>query len=339
MSKNVLIIAPSWIGDAIMSQPLLALLKLKHPEIKIDVFAPAWVLPVYARMNEVSGLIDNPFLHGKLELAKRFSVARALAKNKYDEVYILPNSIKSALIPFWARIPKRVGFTGESRYFLLNHRVKLDKTKLPQMAQRFAFLAEVSENKNAELKLPLPDLALNSSAEQQQNARQTLQLNKPQKRAIFCPGAEFGAAKRWPAAHFASLANLLEKEGFSVCLLGSNKDFALGEQIASASNALNLCGKTSLLNAIDLIAEAQIVVCNDSGLMHVAAALHRPLIALYGSSSPDFTPPLSVHAKIMALDLPCRPCFQRECPLKHLNCLQNISPASVLAKIETMQIA
>jgi heptosyltransferase-2 len=243
----------------------------------------------------------------------------------------LPNSLKSALIPFFAGIPERIGFVGESRYGLINRRHVLDKLALPQMAERFAQLAETP---GTPLPRPLPLPRLSSSDEQRQFTLTALGIAPPQKLAVFCPGAEYGPAKRWPARHFATLANELAARGYAIWLLGSAKDQAVGEEIialaAPATPIRNLCGNTSLTQAIDLIASAEFVVCNDSGLMHVAAALGRPLIAVYGSSSPGFTPPLSAHARIINLQLECSPCFKRECPLGHLDCLNKIEAQQVL---------
>ncbi|MFZ2852878.1 MAG: lipopolysaccharide heptosyltransferase II [Rhodocyclaceae bacterium] len=329
---KALIVAPAWIGDAVLAQPLFHRLQERLPGIRIDALAPRWVAPVLERMPEISRVIDNPFAHGELALRARYRLARRLAGAGYTHAYILPNSIKSALIPFFAGIPERVGFTGESRYGLINRRHTLDKTALPKMIDRFAQLAEMP---GAPLPQPLPSPAIVSTATQQAATLGALGLEAAQKLAVFCPGAEYGPAKRWPARHFATLAGELIERGYTVWLLGSAKDRMIGDEILAAAapgSALrNLCGSTTLSQAIDLIASAEFVVCNDSGLMHVAAALDRPLVALYGSSSPAFTPPLAQRARIVSLDLPCSPCFKRECPLGHLDCLNKLDAGRVLA--------
>ena len=331
---RALIVAPAWIGDAVMAQPLFIRLRQRFPDIRLDALAPRWVAPVLQRMPEISTTIDNPFAHGELSLAARYRLARELAQQNYQRAYILPNSLKSALIPFLAGIPERIGFTGEARYGLLNRRHTLDETALPQMAERFAQLAEAP---GAALPRPLPPLHLASSTAQRAETFAALHVINTEKIAVFCPGAEYGPAKRWPARHFASLAETLGARGYQIWLLGSAKDRSVGDEIIALAatappGALhNFCGATSLAQAIDLIAAAAFVVCNDSGLMHVAAALERPLIAVYGSSSPDFTPPLSRQAKIIRLGLDCSPCFKRECPLGHLDCLNRISPEQVFA--------
>ena len=327
---KALIVAPSWIGDTIMAQPLFARLHARYPGLQLDVLSPRWVTPVLRRMAEIRDVIDNPFGHGQLQIKARWQLGRELARRRYDAVYVLPNSLKSALIPLMAGIPRRVGFTGESRYGLINVRHHLDKLALPLMVERFAQLAETP---GAALPRPVAYPVLRSTPVDQQRTLDELGIARPDKLVAFCPGAEYGPAKRWPAAHFAELAKKLAAEGFAVWLFGSAKDHGIAEEISDLAPGLcrNLCGTTSLGQAVDLLALADLVVCNDSGLMHVAAALDRPIVALYGSSSPGFTPPLSDQAEILSLNLECSPCFKRECPLGHLDCLNKLTPAQVFS--------
>lgn len=327
---KALIVAPSWIGDTIMAQPLFARLQAKHPGLQLDALAPRWVAPVLERMAEISDVIDSPFGHGQLSLKPRWKLARELAARNYDAVYVLPNSLKSALVPFMAGIPKRIGFIGESRYGLINVRHTLDKAALPMMVERFAQLAE---SPGAALPKPVFYPKITSTVALQNQTLAELGLSRPARIVAFCPGAEYGPAKRWPAAHFAALAQKLAESDCTIWLFGSPKDHAVAEEISQLAPGLchNLCGATSLAQAIDLLAMAELVVCNDSGLMHVAAALDRPLVAVYGSSSPGFTPPLSRRAQIISLKLACSPCFKRECPLGHLDCLNKLEPQRVLA--------
>ncbi|MDP3539268.1 MAG: lipopolysaccharide heptosyltransferase II [Azonexus sp.] len=326
---KALIVAPSWIGDTIMAQPLFARLHAKHPGLQLDALTPNWVAPVLQRMAEISEVIDSPFGHGQLSIKPRWRLARQLAARGYDAVYVLPNSLKSALIPFMAGIPRRVGFTGESRYGLINVRHTLDKAALPLMVERFSQLAEAP---GAALPKPIFHPKIRSTAADQQKTLAELGLERPARIVAFCPGAEYGPAKRWPARHFATLAKKLAEQGCAIWLFGSPKDHAVAEEISQLAPGLcrNLCGATSLAQAVDLLAITDLVVCNDSGLMHVAAALDRPIVALYGSSSPGFTPPLSDRAEILSLKLHCSPCFKRECPLGHLDCLNKLAPEHVL---------
>lgn len=326
---KALVVAPAWIGDTVLAQPLFERLHERHPGLELDALAPRWVAPVLARMPQIRHVIDSPFGHGEISLRTRWNLARQIAAEDYQQAYILPNSLKSALVPFMAGIPERIGFVGESRYGLINRRHTLDKEALPLMVERFAQLAEAP---GAPLPRPLPRPRLTSTPEQQAAALAALGLAPPQRLVVFCPGAEYGPAKRWPARHFAALARALIARGHTIWLLGSPKDRNVGEDIVHQvpGPCRNLCGATNLEQAIDLLALAELVVCNDSGLMHVAAALDRRLVALYGSSSPNFTPPLSDKASILRLGLQCSPCFKRECPLGHLDCLNKLEPTRAL---------
>lgn len=329
-AMKALIVAPSWIGDAVLAQPLLMRLRERDPGLELHALAPAWVAPVLERMPEISRVIGSPFAHGELALSRRWALARKLAREGYARAYILPNSFKSALVPFFAEIPERIGFTGEARAGIVNRRHTLDKKRLPRMVERFAALAETPGT----LPPASPPLSphLLSTPQQQENTLAALGLARPARLAALCPGAEYGPAKRWPARHFAALAHELSARGYAVLLLGSASDAAIGAEIAGEGDALNFCGATSLAQAIDLLALADLVVCNDSGLMHIAAALGRKLVALYGSSSPGFTPPLSENAVVLSLGLPCSPCFERTCPLVHLDCLEKLPVQYVLER-------
>ncbi|WP_416192254.1 lipopolysaccharide heptosyltransferase II [Neisseria sp. CCUG12390] len=328
MSKKILIISPSWIGDCVMTQPLYRRLHELHPGCTIDVFAPKWSMAVFERMPEVNEILENPFGHGALDLKKRWQVGRELGRRGYDQVIVLPGSLKSAVIAFATGIKQRTGYVGESRYLLLNDIRKLDKAALPLMVDRYTALAHPSQaGFNGHSDQPL--FRIEPAGQQAALTKHGLNTGKPV--IAFCPGAEYGPAKRWPPRHFAGLARDYSAKGWQVWLFGSQKDFEIAEEINRLSDGLcvNLCGKTSLAEAIDLLACAESVVCNDSGLMHLAAALDRKLAAVYGSSSPDHTPPLSDKAQIVTLNLECSPCFKRECPLGHTDCLNKIEPQRV----------
>ncbi len=332
---RILIVAPSWIGDTLLAQPLLRRLHDKLGRVSIAALAPPWCAPLLARMPEIDEVIVSPFAHGELKLRARWKLGRELAKRNYDQALVLPNSFKSALIPGFADIPLRAGYVGELRYGLLNLVHKLDRAKLPLMAERYAQLAE---KPGAELQRPLPPVRLEIDAVNTARTTARLGLARSRPIAVFCPGAEYGPAKRWPARHFAALARELAQRGYAIWLIGSGKDAELGEDIRAQSGGVcdNLCGKTDLAAAIDLMSCAKLVVSNDSGLMHIAAALGKPLVALYGSSSPVHTPPLADAARIVKIDIECSPCFARECPLGHFRCMNDLSPARVLAEIDAL---
>jgi heptosyltransferase-2 len=327
---RTLVVAPSWIGDAILSHPLLMRLKEADPQGTIDILGPAWVLPVYRRMPEVAGTQTLPFGHGELKLAERRRFARSLPP--YDRAVVLPNTLKSALIPWHAGIPVRTGWRGEMRYGLLNDLRVPDEAALPLIAERYAALGQP---RGEALRRPLrePRLTVDAAARAAAVARLGLVTAKPI--AAFAPGAEYGAAKRWPARHFATLARELVARGHTVWLFGSPKDAEVTAEIRRLAGGacVDLAGKTTLEEAIDLMSLAARVVSNDSGLMHVAAALDRPMAALFGSSSPAHTPPLSGNARVISLKLACSPCFARTCPLGHTNCLEHLEPADVLTAI------
>jgi heptosyltransferase-2 len=317
--SRILVVAPNWIGDALMAQPLLARLREQHPGARLEVLAPEWVAPVARRMPEVDEVITAPFRHGALHLGKRWQLGRALKDRHYAQALVLPNSWKAALVPFFAHIPVRSGYLGESRYGLLN---RLHKNGKDAMREHYARLADTP---GATARSPLPQPRLRVDAAQVAATRARFGLEQPY--VALCPGAEYGPAKRWP--YFADLTARLQRPAV---LLGSASDAAAAAGIGGE----NLVGRTTLDEAIDLIAGAQLVVANDSGLMHVAAALGRPLVALFGSSSPEKTPPQPGRSRVLWLKPECSPCYERECPLGHFRCMREISVDMVLAELERL---
>ena len=330
----VLIVAPSWVGDMVMAQSLFKALKAQNPDCVIDVLAPGWTLALLERMPEVRDAIEMPLEHGQLLLLTRYRLGVSLRASGYRQVILLPNSFKSALVPYWARIPVRTGYVCEMRQWLLTDVRKLDRQRLPMTVQRFVALGLPD---GAELREAVPEPALLTDNENGHAALQRLGLNIGQQPVLaLCPGAEFGAAKKWPEAYYAEVAKVWLEKGWQVWLFGSANDAAVCDRINTLAGAgcENLAGQTRLEDAIDLLGMANFVVTNDSGLMHVAAALQRPMVAIYGSSDPGFTPPLSETAQIERLGLDCSPCFKRECPLGHLNCLNNLLPERVITSME-----
>ena len=332
-----LIIGPSWIGDMIMANSLFRLLKLQDPECVIDVLAPAWSHPVLARMPEVRRSIVMPVKHGALSILTRYRLGCSLRDEKYDHAIVLPNTFKSALIPWWANIPKRTGWRGEWRYGLLNDVRILNKEKYPLMVQRYLALGKSIGSDSIDFQFLnqsslTPLIQADPAAREIALKKYGISTAKPL--LMLCPGAQYGASKRWPAEYFSNVAGYYLNQHWQVAILGGKDEKSLVDAInASLSTpALDLT-MTTLAEAIDLMSLANVVVSNDSGLMHVACALDRNVIAIYGSSSPDFTPPLSEKAAVISKSLPCKPCFKRECPLKHLNCLKMITPEEVIKEI------
>lgn len=330
--SKILVVGPSWVGDMVMAQSLFIALKIRHPNCQIDVLAPAWTFSLLQRMPEVSETLEMPLGHGKLGLLERIRLGKTLRGKRYTQAILLPNSWKSALTPYFAAIPKRTGYIGECRWGLLNDARRLDKKALPMTVQRFVALAEASQPTSAP-SYPLPHLSIDAA-----NVRQVSEkfgLHAEGKILALCAGAEYGAAKRWPGDYFVAVANAKLAQGWQVWLFGSAKEQAVNAQInqATGQRCADFSGRTTLAEAVDLMSLAHTVISNDSGLMHVAAALDKPVVALYGSSDPNFTPPLSPKAKIISLRLACSPCFKRDCPLGHTRCLKDITPDSVLAAI------
>ena len=337
MTRKILINGPSWVGDMVMAQALFISLqndaRALGQSLSIDVLAPAWSRPLLERMPQVRKAIDLPFQHGELNLRGRYSLGRSLRKESYDQVIVLPNSFKSALIPLFARVPRRTGWRGEARGLLLNDTRDLDKEAMPLMVQRFVALGRAG---NEALPNPLPRPYLVTAQDSVDSAVQVMQLQREQPVLAICPGAEFGDAKQWPAQHYGAISSQLIAKGWQVWIMGSQKDNDVASQIlgelseSERHNCHDLTGRTSLAQAIDLMSIAKAVVSNDSGLMHVAAALGRPVVAMYGSSSADFTPPLTDQVQLLSIDIDCRPCFERVCPLGHKRCLVDLSPELAL---------
>lgn len=329
---SVLIVGPSWIGDMVMVQSLMKVIKIDQPDVAIDVLAPKWSLGILARMPEVRDGIGLDVKHGELGFGKRYQTGKSLRAKQYKQAYVLPKTLKSALVPYFANIPVRTGFFGEMRFGLINDVKPLDKVVLDQTVKKYASLAQQSDQT---IVAPFPELKVNAA-----NAKILLEKHKVNHQNLlvsFMPGAEYGPAKQWPVVHFAELAQKINQIDGQVLVFGSDKDRADGDAIAeSNSNVINLCGKTTIEEAVDLIGSTHIAVTNDSGLMHVAASVGIPLVSIFGSSSPLYTPPLSDKAIVEWLNLDCAPCFKRECPLQHLNCLKQITAQSVFKHIEAI---
>lgn len=331
---RTLVIAPNWIGDAVMAQPLLALLHGQQPSMQIDVLAPPHIAPVFRAMAQVHEVLEAPNAHGRLQFGERLRVARRLRPRGYTHAYVLPNSLKSALIPWLAGIPERIGHRGEFRYGLITRLHPPGGESRPPMVEFYAQLAQAPGDP---LPAAVPDPELRHDPALAEQVRARFGLAADEALLALCPGAEYGPAKRWPTRHFAQLARLAcaQRPGLRVAVLGSARERPLAIEIATLSGVpvLDLCGETSLDEAIALLGSAEQVVSNDSGLMHVTAALRRPQAAVFGSSDPRHTPPRSPLARVHWLQLACSPCFARECAPGHLDCLNRIAPETVLASL------
>lgn len=337
--NKILIVGPAWIGDMMMAQSLFKLLKIRNPQSQIDVLASGWTRLLLERMPEVDHIIEMPLGHGVLDIKQRYRLGKSLADKGYEQAILLPNSLKSALIPYFANIPLRTGWRGEMRYGLLNDLRKLDKERYPLMVQRYMALAFPAEEKLPK-SFPFPELQTNIDLRPQLLTKFALHLDRPL--MILCPGAEYGPAKRWPENYYAEVAAKKIREGWQVWLFGSAKDQPVGDTIRTQlqqddqMHCYNLAGVTNLGEAIELMNCADAVISNDSGLMHIAAALNKPLVVVYGSTSPEFTPPLAGSVKIVNNEIECSPCFERECPKVHHKCLQELMPAQVLTALQEL---
>lgn len=334
-AKKILVASPAWVGDMVMAQSLLMVLRQQQPQATIDVLAPGGIKALLERMPEVNNVHIAPFTHGKLGLQQRYQLGKQLRDYQYDQAIILPNSAKSALTLYWAHIPQRTGWYGEwpRGWLLLNDARKLDKQKLPLMVQRFVALGLPRDAELPEL-LPRPKLQVSSTT--LAASLEKYSLTPPQvPLLVIAPGAEFGPSKRWPPNYYAEVANAKLAQGWQVWMFGSPKDMPIAAEISQRTQGRvqDFVGKTTLAEAVDLMSLATIVVSNDSGLMHIAAALDKPLIAVYGSTSPRFTPPLSDKVAILDLNLACSPCFKRTCPLGHWHCMLQLKPEWVIKNI------
>ena len=335
MPRSVLVVGPAWVGDMVLAHSLFQLLKRREPDLRLAVAAPPWTAAVTERMPEVDDRIVLPFPHGMLALRARWQLGASLRDYRFDQAIVLPRALKAALLPFAARARRRTGFRGEMRYGLLNDIRPLDRTRLPRTVDRFVALGlEPGEAFDAAGLVQDPKLRHDPGHGAATLRR--LGLAAPQGAVLgLCPGAEYGPAKRWPMEHYAAIARAAAARGQAVWLFGSQKDLAVTEEVQRRSGnvCVDLGGKTGLLEAVDLLGLCDAVVTNDSGLMHVAAALGRRTLALYGSSDPRHTPPMSPKAEVLTLGLACSPCFKRVCPLGHTRCLMDLPPARVAAAL------
>ncbi len=346
-----LLVAPQWIGDAVMAQPLVTLLAARGEQV--TALGLPGVAAVLRAMPGVAEVVSAAFAHGRLDFRLRRALAAQLRPQRFDRAYILGNNVKSRLVPWLARIPQRIGWRGEAAGLLLTEALDHRKPRgeglslspvacripaadapdsRPDMRRHYALLA--GEAGRGEL--PEPRLQVDVA----QAAALAERFGLPPGWIALCPGAEYGPAKQWPLPHWVELARLARDAGRAVAVLGAARDAAAGRAIAEQARGVhNLCGQTNLDEAVALLASAGGAVSNDSGLMHVAAALAVPTVGLYGSTDPRHTPPAAHRSATIWLHLDCSPCFSRSCPLGHLNCLQGIAPAQVWQRLTALTAA
>ena len=328
MPRRVLIVAQAWVGDLVLSQSLYKAMKRREAGVEIDVIAPAWAAPLLGRMREVSRAVEMPLAHGELGLRARRRLGREL-RGVYDQAVVLPRSLKAALVPWFARVPRRTGFRGEMRYGLINDVRPFDAAAMPRIVDRFVFLGQPRGVAPGACDAPAPELRVDEERAAACVRELALNLQKPV--LALMPGAAFGKSKQWPPAHFAGVADRYAAEGWQTWLFGSSGDRPLAREVARAASSpiTDLCGRTGLADVADLMSLASFAVTNDSGLMHVAAAVGCPLVAMYGATSPHYTPPMLPASRLFWRNLECSPCWKKTCRYGHYDCLTGISPDEV----------
>ena len=318
-TQKLLIIPQNWLGDIVMSQTLLKKIKSNNPKTSIDILVNSSLKNLVERMPEINKVIILDCSHRELGLFKRLRLAKEIKKSSYDRSIVLSRSLKSSLIPYFAKIPIRTGELGELRYLLINDLKEFSKESRRKTASRYISMYSDNNEKLSENYYP----SLDSNSENIKNLSEKYDLKKDKKVIIFAPGAAFGPSKMWPVNKFRELGKKLNND-FKILILGSNNEKSIGNDIVTNKNMVNLCGKTSIADAVDLMHISKFCVSNDSGLMHLAAATNTKSISIYGSTSPDFTPPLTKNKDIHYKGMSCSPCFEKKCKYGHYNCLVDI---------------
>jgi len=321
--EKLLIIPQNWLGDIVMSQTLLKRVKSENPNTEIDILVNSTFKSLVERMPEINKAVILDSGHKELGLLKRLNLARRI-KGNYDQSIVLSRSIKSALIPFFAKIPIRTGELGESRYILINDLKKFTKEDRRKTAFRYVSMFSKKEEVLDEKYYP----SLQSDPENIEILSDKYKLNLDKKIIIFAPGAAFGPSKMWPVEKFKELGEKLNKD-FFILILGSNNEKNIGDKIVTNKNMINLCGETSITDAVDLMHISEFCVSNDSGLMHLASATNTKSISIYGATSPELTPPLTSNKEIHYRGISCSPCFEKKCKYGHYNCLVEIQADDV----------
>ncbi len=342
MIQNILIRGTNWIGDAIMTFPAITFLKGLFPSAHLDIMARPWVAQVYKCHQAIRQVIvcqPGSGLAGRMSAL--YSSTRKIRCKGYEMGIVLPNSFESALVFKLAGIPNILGYCTDLRRILLDRAVPVPGDK-EDRHHVFYYLDLVRNLARDELRVDpsVLELGLSIPSEEKEKARHFLQglsrdkgLGKDGLFVGFNPGAAYGPAKCWPVLRFRQLSRLLLAKFSSrlhILIFGTHREEKIAEQIRQEDpeRLTNLCGKTTLMEAISLIRELDLLVTNDSGLMHVGAACSVPLVAIFGSTNPVATGPWSKNATIISHDLDCAPCKNRTCT-RQFQCMLGISAEEV----------
>lgn len=318
--SKIVIRTPNWLGDLMMSTAFIHAVLDQFPDSQVDLIVK-------------SGLDALPLPHrGKLYVFDKKqqsagAFGASLKSERYDRFYVLPPSFSSAWMALRSRTPERIGYVGNVRKWLLYPAKRYEHPPRTQhLVNEYLGLLDLPPQK-----VYLPQLTLPSVWIEEQLA---LLDSLPSSFLAFATGAIFGPAKKWPIPHYKQLADWLVDMGKTVVLLGTQADFAEGESIRRERNQIqNWCGKTNLCQLVAVLSQAQMLVSNDSGAMHIMAALQRPQIAIFGSTSPIWTAPLNELAQWLQFPMDCAPCFQKTCQYGHYHCLKKVTPEQVLEKL------
>jgi heptosyltransferase-2 len=326
----ILVVPYMWIGDFVRCHSVVKLLKARFPDRPVDVLSTTLCAPLTDYMPGLRQAVVVDLPRSRIALKHQLALARRLAQENYGSVLVMPRTWKSALAPFMARIPERTGFVGELRFVLLND-IRRGEKKLPRMVDRCAALALPSAAALPS-EWPLPELKV--ARAEIETWRRRLGLNFDSRPVVVLAPGAVGPSKRWRASDYAALARRLIAEDFAVWVVGGPEEKSLAAAIIGETGARDLTGH-DLRNAILALAAASVAVSNDSGLLHVAAALGTPAIGIFGPTSPWHWAPLNPLAETIEskTEVECRPCHKPVCRFGHHRCMVEIPPEQVLAAV------
>jgi heptosyltransferase-2 len=334
--KRIVVRAPTWVGDAVMSLPALHELRRIFPDAHLAVAAPPGTADIFLD----SDLVNDVLVQARGGLLSTFSQTGEWRQRQFDLAVIFQNSFGSAAVASLARVPTRIGYATERRGFLLTHPLTVPEWK-DQKHESLYYLNIVAELARlllgtSTVNTTEPQFALRVSEERKKGARQLLHdrgadLSKPI--ALLCPGSINSRAKRWPPERYAALADRLAQAGMAVALIGSPGELSVSEEVAvhATSSPLMLTGKTTVAEAVAIISIAGVLITNDTGPAHIGAALKTRTIVIFGPTNPLTTYPMSPNAEIIRHPPDCAPCMLRDCPIDH-RCMTAISPEEVFER-------